>query len=119
MDALTWSTKRCMRTGGVQSSVHARETLRLVLDLIETGKNMSQPRILEEASAKIREILAASPATDIEKNLRAMLVALFGKLELATREELDVQEKVLARTREKLSALEARVAELESRLRQR
>ena len=80
---------------------------------------MPQTQILEELTAKIREALASSPAKDIEKNVRALLVAAFEKLELATREDLDIQEKVLARTREKLAALEARVTELEARLRQK
>jgi ubiquinone biosynthesis accessory factor UbiK len=79
---------------------------------------MSQESVLDEVGARIREILAASPAKDLEKNLRAMLAGVFDRLELATREELDVQQRVLARTREKLSALEARVAELEAKLRQ-
>jgi len=78
---------------------------------------MPQTRILEELLERIREIIAASPAKDVEKNIRAMLAAAFDRLDLVTREELDVQAKVLARTREKLSVLEARVAELESRLR--
>jgi len=52
----------------------------------------------------------------VEKNLRALLSAAFAKLELATREDLDVQIKVLARTRENLTRLETRVAELEARL---
>lgn len=73
---------------------------------------------LDELNAKIGEVLAASPAKDLEKNLRAMMMAVFAKLELATREELDVQAKVLGRTREKLEALESRVAELEAKLRQ-
>jgi len=80
---------------------------------------MSQNNLLEEAGAKVREILASSPAKDVEANLRALLAAVFDRLDLATREQLDVQERVLARTREKLSALEARVAELEARMRQR
>ena len=80
---------------------------------------MSQNNLLEEAGAKVREILASSPAKDVEANLRALLVSVFERLDLATREQLDVQERVLARTREKLSALEARVAELETRMRQR
>jgi BMFP domain-containing protein YqiC len=44
-----------------------------------------------------------------------MLSSAFTRLELVSREEYDVQTQVLARTREKLNALEARVAELEAR----
>jgi BMFP domain-containing protein YqiC len=80
---------------------------------------MPQASLLDEVGVRVREILSASPAKDFEKNLRAMLGTVFERLELATREELDIQERVLARTREKLSALEARVAELEAKLRQR
>jgi hypothetical protein len=80
---------------------------------------MPATRILEDLSARISEFLAATPAKDVEKNAKALLSAAFGKLELATREELDVQVKVLARTREKLSALEARVAALEASLKQK
>ena len=77
---------------------------------------MSQIRLLDDLSARISEFLAASPAKDVEKNVRALLSAAFAKLDLATRAELEIQAKVLARAREKLSELEARVAELESRL---
>ncbi len=80
---------------------------------------MPQARILEDLSARISEFLAASPAKDLEKNLRALLSAAFSKLDLATREELEIQIKVLARTREKLAELEARVAELEAGLGQK
>jgi len=80
---------------------------------------MPTTRIFENLSANISEFLAASPAKDVEKNVKALLSAAFAKLDLATREELDIQAKVLARTREKLSALEARVAELEASLRQK
>jgi len=77
---------------------------------------MPRTRILDELSARISEFLAASPAKDVEKNLQALLSAAFAKLDLATRAELDIQAKVLARSREKLTELEARVAELEARL---
>jgi ubiquinone biosynthesis accessory factor UbiK len=50
---------------------------------------------------------------DINRNLRATLEAGIARLDLVTREEFDVQAAVLARTREKLAALEVRVAELE------
>ena len=80
---------------------------------------MPQATLLDEVGARIREIVAAGPTKDLEKNLRAMLGTVFQRLELATRDDLEIQERVLARTREKLSALEARVAELEAKLRQR
>lgn len=50
---------------------------------------------------------------DLESNFRAVLRASLAKLDLVTREEFEVQEAVLARTREKLEALEARLEELE------
>lgn len=53
---------------------------------------------------------------DIGHNLRASLEGGLAKLDLVTREELDVQAAVLARTREKLEKLEAVVAELEQQL---
>lgn len=50
---------------------------------------------------------------DLEKNFRAVLQASFARLDLVTREEFEVQARVLARTRAKLEALEKKVAELE------
>jgi BMFP domain-containing protein YqiC len=79
---------------------------------------MREPPWFQELNARMRELLAQSPAKDVEKNMRAMLAGFFDKLELVTREEFDIQAKLLARTREKLDALEARVAELESKSRQ-
>ena len=75
---------------------------------------MLDPKILEDLSARLSAIVAASPAADIEKNARALLSGFFSKLDLVTREEFDVQTQVLQRTREKLKALEDRVAKLES-----
>ncbi len=86
-----------------------------MLDSNEDASAMSQTRILDDLSARISEFLAASPAKDVEKNLQALLSAAFARLDLATRAELEIQAKVLARARDKLSELEARVAELESR----
>ncbi len=50
---------------------------------------------------------------DLEKNIRAAMQMAFNRMNLITREEFDVQSAVLLRTREKLEALEARVAQLE------
>ncbi|MER2604009.1 MAG: accessory factor UbiK family protein, partial [Candidatus Competibacter phosphatis] len=52
---------------------------------------------------------------EMEKNLHAALQAAFAKLDLVTREEFDVQQAVLARTRAKLETLEKQVAELEGK----
>lgn len=49
---------------------------------------------------------------EAEQNFRALLTAQFGKLNLVTRDEFDAQVRVLARTREKLDALEAELASL-------
>lgn len=70
-------------------------------------------KLLDEINAKVSEAIAASPAKDVEKNLRATLTGLLGKLDLVTREEFDVQAQVLARTREQLGSLEKRLAQLE------
>lgn len=50
---------------------------------------------------------------DLERNFKSLLQAGLGKMDLVTREEFDLQVAVLERTREKLDALEARLAELE------
>jgi len=51
---------------------------------------------------------------DLEENFRTVLASGLGKLELVTREEFEVQQAVLARTRDKLEALEARLATMEA-----
>ena len=51
---------------------------------------------------------------DLEKNFQSVLQAGLGKLDLVTREEFEVQEAVLARTRQKLEALEERLISIET-----
>ena len=76
---------------------------------------MTSQNLIEEIDRKMKEILARGPAADLEKNLRALLASAFGRLDLVTREEFDVQREVLARTRARLQELEAKLAELEGR----
>jgi len=75
---------------------------------------LPKPSFLAELQDKVQQVLQQSPAKDVEKNMKAMLNQGFSRLDLLTREEFDVQAEVLARTRAKLEALEARVAVLES-----
>jgi BMFP domain-containing protein YqiC len=73
-------------------------------------------RALEELSQRLGALLPPSLSearADLEKNFRAALQAGLQKLDLVTREEFEVQKKVLLRTREKLEALERQLAELE------
>lgn len=74
---------------------------------------MFDPKFLDDISSKMSALLAATPAKDIEKNTKAMLTGMLGRLDVVTREEFDVQTQVLSRTREKLLALEARIDALE------
>ena len=70
---------------------------------------------LDDLARKIGRAIESSPAKDIEKNVKALLQSSLQRLELVTREEFEIQAQVLLRTREKVEALEARVAELEAR----
>ena len=74
---------------------------------------MTSQNLFEEIDRKMKDILARGPAADLEKNLRALLAAAFGRLDLVTREEFDVQREVLARTRARIEELEAKLTELE------
>ena len=77
---------------------------------------MFDQKILDDISSKMSALLANSPAKDIEKNAKAMLGSVLGRLDIVTRDEFDVQTQVLGRTREILVALEARVDALEKKL---
>lgn len=74
---------------------------------------MNNQGLLESLLGTISEILPDKPGEEIRNNLRAALQATLARLEIVTREEFETQQMVLARTREKLEALEKIVAELE------
>ena len=59
--------------------------------------------------------MAKAARDDVETQVRASVMSVMSRLELVTREEFDIQQAVLEKTREKVEALEKRVAELESR----
>jgi BMFP domain-containing protein YqiC len=78
--------------------------------------NVIDTKILNDLAQKISNLLPADLSVlkqDLEKNVRALLQGTFQKLDLVTREEFDVQTALLARTREKLEALEKRLQEWE------
>lgn len=75
---------------------------------------MIAKKILEEISSKLGDTIAHSPAKDIEKNVKTLMGSAFNRMDLVTREEFDIQQQVLIKTREMLGKLEQRVAELEA-----
>lgn len=78
-----------------------------------------EPMQLEEMA---RRFVAGLPSAlgsmraDLEANFRAVLQSAAGRLDLTSRAEFDVQSKVLARSRERIALLEARIEALEERL---
>lgn len=71
---------------------------------------------IENLARKLAESIPEglrSMREDLEANFRGVLRTGISKLDLVTREEFEVQEAVLARTREKLERLEAKLEELE------
>ena len=72
--------------------------------------------IIDQLASKLADALPddlRTLRTDMESNFRSLLQTTLGKLELVTREEFEVQRKVLERTREKLERLEKALAELQ------
>jgi len=75
-----------------------------------------EPSTINEIARRLLESLPATvrgAQADLEHNFQAVLRTTLGKLDLVTRDEFDVQTKVLERTRARLALLEARLAELE------
>lgn len=75
---------------------------------------MFAKQLFEDLSQKLGETIANSPAKDLEKNAKAMLSGALTKIDVVSREEFDVQQQILIRTRTKLSELEKRLAQLEA-----
>lgn len=78
---------------------------------------MLDPKKLEEIAKSITDNIPPglkTMADDMEAKVKQTLQAQLSKLDLVTREEFDVQSQVLIRTREKLEAMEARIAKLEA-----
>jgi len=68
----------------------------------------------EEFQKNISELIAKSPAADIERNVKAMMAQTFSRLDLITREEFDTQSELLERALARIAVLEAKVQALET-----
>ena len=72
--------------------------------------------LFEEATQKFSETLANSPVKDVEKNAKALFGSVLNKMDVVTREEFNIQQQVLIKTRLKLTELEQKISELEAKL---
>ena len=70
----------------------------------------------DRIAAAIATALPVELTEDVRKNVGAALSSALAKMDLVTREEMEVQEKVLLRTREKLESLLIRLDQLEREL---
>ena len=80
---------------------------------------MIDAKLLDDLSQRLAASVPAGLTAlraDVERNARSLLEGGLSRLDLVTREEFDVQQAVLARTRQKLETLERQVADLERRL---
>ena len=77
---------------------------------------MNRTQWMEDLQKNISELIAKSPAADIERNVRAMMTQAFSRLDLVTREEFDVQADMLTRARAKVDQLGEQVRQLQARL---
>lgn len=80
---------------------------------------MFDPKSIDDIANRLADSLPPGLTAlreDMQKNFRAILQSALGKLDLVTREEFEVQKAVLAKTRQKLEALEAQVAALEEKI---
>lgn len=80
---------------------------------------MLDPKLFDDLAQRLNAAVPEGVRTlqqDVDRNLRAAVQAALNRLDLVTREEFEVQSKVLARTRAQVDALNARIAQLEAQV---
>jgi len=80
---------------------------------------MFNPKSIDDIATRLTDALPPGLNTfkeDMEKNFKAILQSVLGKMDLVTREEFEVQKGVLAKTRSRLEDLEKRVFEMENKI---
>ncbi len=70
----------------------------------------------EEFQKNVSDLIARSPAADIERNVKGFMGQAFNKMDLITRDEFDIQVDMLKRVQERATLLEEQVQQLEQRM---
>ena len=117
-DAPTWRTKNVQTLPDLHKPTTFRLlSLRASISDSNEKSPMLDPKLLDDISRRLAENLPRGVQNlqdDLQRNLRTGVESALSKLNLVTREEFEIQQAVLLRTREKLKALEERVAALEA-----
>ena len=71
---------------------------------------------LDALQKNVSELIAKSPAADVERNVRGFMGQAFTKMDLVTREEFDIQADLLAQAVTRANNLEKQLQALEQRL---
>ncbi len=80
---------------------------------------MFDPKKLEKVAKQIQDAMpnpVKELGTDVDQKVRQVIQGQLNKLDVVSREEFDIQTQVLLRTRQKLTEMEAKLAELETKL---
>lgn len=77
---------------------------------------MNRTQWLEDIQKNISDLIARSPAADLERNAKAVMGQAFAKMDLITREEFDIQADMLALARQRVDQLSAQIQQLEARV---
>lgn len=67
----------------------------------------------DDFQKNMSELLAKTPAADIERAMKAFMTQTFARMDLITREEFDVQAELLSRALKRVDDLETRIRALE------
>lgn len=70
----------------------------------------------EEFQKNVAELIARSPAADIERNVKAFMGQAFTRMDLITREEFDIQASLLSKADARIEALETQLQAMEHRI---
>lgn len=103
--------------GCVLSSIHlnrrrGRAAIRLALpDFTMQGLQMEKQSFIHDFQRKLLEMFRASPAADLERNIKALMGQTFSRLDLVTRDEFEIQVELLRALRMRVEALEQKLQE--------
>ena len=78
---------------------------------------MASSKFFDDLQARVEQIFASGPARDVERNVKTAVANALAKFDVASRDELEIQRKLLTRATERIAQLDARITELEAKQR--